>query len=148
MEICNGVDYLDQVKELIIEYTKCLGRDLSFQNIDEELGNPAKKYTAPEGEILVAVEKKNQGENADYDYSEPKTPLCVNTSVCVCNVFAPCKVCRDVHHHHHCNEGQDIRQIKPFVFLHAVHGELRVEQCFHLRSPPATSTVSVSFIFA
>lgn len=37
MEICNGVDYLDQVKELIIEYTKRLGRDLSFQNIDEEL---------------------------------------------------------------------------------------------------------------
>ena len=34
MEICNGVDYLDQVKELIIEYTKRLGRDLSFQNID------------------------------------------------------------------------------------------------------------------
>ena len=39
MEICNGVDYLDQVKELIIEYTKRLGRDLSFQNIDEELKN-------------------------------------------------------------------------------------------------------------
>ena len=37
MEICNGVDYLDQVKELIIEYTKRLGRDLFFQNIDEEL---------------------------------------------------------------------------------------------------------------
>ena len=37
IEICNGVDYLDQVKELIIEYTKRLGRDLSFQNIDEEL---------------------------------------------------------------------------------------------------------------
>lgn len=42
MEICNGVDYLDQVKELIIEYTKRLGRDLYFQNIDEELENPAK----------------------------------------------------------------------------------------------------------
>ena len=28
---------VDQVKELIIEYTKRLGRDLSFQNIDEEL---------------------------------------------------------------------------------------------------------------
>ena len=27
MEICNGVDYLDQVKELIIEYTKRLGQD-------------------------------------------------------------------------------------------------------------------------
>ena len=37
MEICNGDDYLDQVKELILEYTKRLGRDLSFQNIDEEL---------------------------------------------------------------------------------------------------------------
>ena len=58
MEICNGVDYLDQVKELIIEYTKRLGRDLSFQNIDEELHNPAKKYTAPEGELLVAIEDK------------------------------------------------------------------------------------------
>lgn len=58
MEICNGVDYLDQVKELIIEYTKRLGRDLSFQNIDEDLENLAKKYTAPEGELLVAVEKK------------------------------------------------------------------------------------------
>ena len=58
MEICNGVDYLDQVKELIIEYTKRLERDLYFQNIDEELENLAKKYTAPEGELLVAVEKK------------------------------------------------------------------------------------------
>ena len=37
MEICNGVDYLAQVKELIIEYKNRLGRDLSFQNIDEEL---------------------------------------------------------------------------------------------------------------
>lgn len=63
MEICNGVDYLDQVKELIIEYTKRLGRDLSFQNIDEELGNPAKKYTAPEGEILVAVEDEKGDRN-------------------------------------------------------------------------------------
>ena len=37
MEICNSVDYLDQVYELVIEYTKRLGRDSSFQNIDEEL---------------------------------------------------------------------------------------------------------------
>ena len=33
-----------------------LGRDLSFQNINDELRDPAHKYTAPEGEILV-VEK-------------------------------------------------------------------------------------------
>ena len=58
MKICNGIDYLDQVKELIIEYTKRLGRDLSFQNIDEELENLAKKYTAIEGELLVAIEEE------------------------------------------------------------------------------------------
>ena len=55
MDIYDGKDYIPQVKELIIEYAKRLGRDLSFQNIDEELEDPAHKYTAPEGEILVAV---------------------------------------------------------------------------------------------
>ena len=55
MHIYDGKDYIPQVKELIIEYTKRLGRDLSFQNIDAELKDPARKYTAPEGEILVAV---------------------------------------------------------------------------------------------
>ena len=29
---------------------------ISFQNLDDELKDPAKKYTAPEGELLVAVE--------------------------------------------------------------------------------------------
>lgn len=29
---------------------------ISFQNIDDELKDPAKKYTSPEGELLVAVE--------------------------------------------------------------------------------------------
>ena len=28
----------------------------SFQNLDDELKDPAKKYTSPEGELLVAVE--------------------------------------------------------------------------------------------
>ena len=55
MEIIDGKDFIPQVKELIIEYTKRLGRDLSFQNIEKELEDPAHKYTAPEGEILVAV---------------------------------------------------------------------------------------------
>lgn len=56
MEIKDGKNYLSQVRELIIEYTKKLNRDLSFQNIDEELKNPALKYTPPEGELLVAVD--------------------------------------------------------------------------------------------
>lgn len=56
MQIVDGKPYIQQIKELIIEYTKRLGRDLSFQDIDDELKDPAKKYTAPEGELLVAVE--------------------------------------------------------------------------------------------
>ena len=36
-----------------------LNRDLSFQNIDEELHDPAHKYTAPEGELLVAIDNAN-----------------------------------------------------------------------------------------
>ncbi len=56
MEIVDGKDYIDQIKDLIIQYTKWLGRDLSFQNLDEELKDPAHKYTAPEGELLAAVD--------------------------------------------------------------------------------------------
>ena len=57
MNIMDGKDFIPQIKELIIEYTERLGRDLTFQNIEEELQNPATKYTAPEGEILVALEE-------------------------------------------------------------------------------------------
>lgn len=56
MKIVDEKPYIQQVKELIIEYTKWLGRNLSFQNLDDELKDPAKKYTSPEGELLVAVE--------------------------------------------------------------------------------------------
>lgn len=56
MKIVNGIDYIEQVKVKIIEYTTRLGRDLSFQNIDEELSNPAIKYAAPQGELLVALD--------------------------------------------------------------------------------------------
>lgn len=56
MEIKDGTPYINEVKKLIIEYTKSLERDLSFQNLEEELNNIAKKYTAPEGELLVAIE--------------------------------------------------------------------------------------------
>lgn len=56
MKIVDGKDYLPEVKNLIKEYSSRLGRDLSFQNIDDELNNPAHKYTAPEGELLVAID--------------------------------------------------------------------------------------------
>lgn len=56
MKIVDGKPYIQQIKELIIEYAKRLGCDLIFQNLDDELKDPAKKYTSPEGELLVAVE--------------------------------------------------------------------------------------------
>ncbi|WP_278630753.1 hypothetical protein [Thomasclavelia spiroformis] len=43
MKIINGDLYIDQVEELIYEYTEYLNRDLSFQNLDEELADLAKK---------------------------------------------------------------------------------------------------------
>lgn len=60
MEIVNGIDYIEEVKFLIREYTKRLNRDLTFQNLDEELKDPKKKYTAPEGELLVALNEEQQ----------------------------------------------------------------------------------------
>ncbi len=58
MQIVDGKNYLSEVKNLIIEYSQGLGRDLSFQNINDELRDPAHKYTAPEGEIFVAIENE------------------------------------------------------------------------------------------
>lgn len=56
MKILDGKDYIPQVRRLITEYVRQLNRDLAFQNIDEELQNPSQKYTAPQGELLVALE--------------------------------------------------------------------------------------------
>ena len=56
MEIKDGVEYISQAKDLIVEYTQGLNRDLTFQGIDDELADPKKKYAPPEGELLVAVE--------------------------------------------------------------------------------------------
>ena len=58
IKIIDGKPYLDQVKELIQEYTQWLDRDLSFQNLDKELADIAEKYTAPNGELLVAIDEK------------------------------------------------------------------------------------------
>lgn len=52
MQIVDGKPYIQQIKELIIEYTKRLVCDLIL--ITNKTIN--KKYTAPEGELLVAVE--------------------------------------------------------------------------------------------
>ena len=57
MKIVDGTPYIDQIKGLIGEYTKRLGRDLTFQNLEEELADLAKKYTAPEGELLAALDE-------------------------------------------------------------------------------------------
>ena len=59
IKIIDGKPYLDQVKQLIQEYTQWLGRDLSFQNLDKELADIAEKYTAPNGELLVDIDDNN-----------------------------------------------------------------------------------------
>ena len=70
MKIVDGKPYINQVKNLIIEYTKKLGRDLTFQNIDDELEDLARKYTEPEGELLVAIDiRGNVGGMIAYCYS-------------------------------------------------------------------------------
>ncbi len=60
MKIVNGIDYIPQVKQLIEQYAERLNRNLDFQKLDEELENPAKKYTAPNGELAVVVDDKNR----------------------------------------------------------------------------------------
>ncbi|MBR5914370.1 MAG: GNAT family N-acetyltransferase [Selenomonadaceae bacterium] len=54
MKIIDGTNHVDEVKNLIIEYAKFLGRDLTFQHLDEELADVAKKYCPPNGRLLCA----------------------------------------------------------------------------------------------
>ena len=54
LKIVDGTKYLAEVKNLILEYTKFLNRDLSFQNLDAELKDLAEKYLPPEGRLLCA----------------------------------------------------------------------------------------------
>ena len=54
LKIVDGSNYLDDVKQLIIEYTKFWGRDLTFQHFDEEIADLAKKYLPPNGRLLCA----------------------------------------------------------------------------------------------
>ena len=61
IKIIDGEPYFNQVNELIQEYTQWLGRDLSFQNLDKKLADIAEKYTAPNGELLVAIDDNDVG---------------------------------------------------------------------------------------
>ena len=56
MQIVDGKDYLSEVKDLITEYSRRLGRDLSFQNIDEELREPSN----PNVWICNLIQTKNK----------------------------------------------------------------------------------------
>lgn len=76
MVITDGKNHINEVRELILEYTQRLGRDLSFQNIEDELSDPAKKYTAPEGELLVAVkDNKVVGMAAYHRHSDTRCEM-------------------------------------------------------------------------
>ncbi|WP_125143943.1 GNAT family N-acetyltransferase [Clostridium transplantifaecale] len=56
MEILPGELYIEEIKELIREYTNSLKRDLTFQNLDEELNDIKAKYTDHDGKLLAAFE--------------------------------------------------------------------------------------------
>ena len=55
IKIVDGTNHLDEVKRLVIEYAKFLGRDLSFQHLDDELKDLSAKYAPPVGRLLCAA---------------------------------------------------------------------------------------------
>ena len=57
MKIVGGGTYLAQIRELIVEYTNWIGRDLSFQGLADELEHLAEKYLPPHGELFAAVDE-------------------------------------------------------------------------------------------
>ena len=67
---------LPPVRALIEEYTRRLGRDLTFQHIREELDDIAAKYAPPNGELLVAVEESTVlGMVAYHRHSETRCEM-------------------------------------------------------------------------
>ena len=55
LKIVDGTNHLDEVKALVTEYIKFLGRDLSFQHLTDELNDLSSKYAPPEGRLLCAA---------------------------------------------------------------------------------------------
>ena len=54
IEVKNVTEFL-QAKELILEYVKWLGIDLSFQNFDEEIDTLQVTYGEPDGGLCLAI---------------------------------------------------------------------------------------------
>ena len=55
MNMIDGTTCLMEGEQLIREYTQMLGRDLSFQKLEEELRDLLRKYSGTEGRLLAAV---------------------------------------------------------------------------------------------
>ncbi len=51
MEILDGKDYLEEIKELIYEYSNSLNRDFSFQSLEE--GFKKKNIQVQKGDALL-----------------------------------------------------------------------------------------------
>lgn len=76
MEIVDGSQYLNEIKELIIAYVNELQRDLSFQDFNDELEHLNEKYTHENGYILVAiVNKKVVGCVAYHRHNEKRCEM-------------------------------------------------------------------------
>lgn len=76
MQIVDGLNYIEEVKELIIEYINSLNRDLSFQNINSELNSLKTKYSYPNGRIITAiVDDKVVGCVAFYKHSSKRCEM-------------------------------------------------------------------------
>ncbi|HML38201.1 MAG TPA: GNAT family N-acetyltransferase [Bacillota bacterium] len=60
MKITSGDSYVKEVKELIETYTVSIGRNLDFQNLDEELHDFPSKYSYPKGKLLAALSDEGE----------------------------------------------------------------------------------------
>lgn len=71
IKIVDGLPYIAEIKDMLVTYLQELKRNLSFQHIDDELQNPVEKYTAPNGEIIVAIQDQQVlGMVAYYKFAE------------------------------------------------------------------------------
>ena len=55
MKITDGTPYIDDIRQLITDYNKALGLDLSFQDIETELADLPAKYSPPDGRLYCAL---------------------------------------------------------------------------------------------